>query len=397
LTPVDGLADSTTVSRRFRIAAVATAIALAVPLLPATGPAVADTGPSGTGAAGIGTFWRGLPVKVEPLPAAVRLPGAGPSWKVHYLTTSWNGRPTVVTGSVTLPVGRAPAGGWPVVSFGHGFGGGADACAPTLTGHSPWETTLQEALLTSGYAIVATDFEGIGTPAEYPGIQGPATAYQMIDIVRTARHLAPVSRSWASVGYSLGGYSALFTGALAASYAPGLRHVGTIALAPVTQWGLQLDSPPFADPASPLNHTIPYSARAFGVTTGADLTQRLTPTGLSLVDLAGRGCLDQMFPAVAGVTNGEFFLDVAASAAEFKDLLVPDMEVPVARYPKPVRVVHGLLDTIPIALNQLTVAQLVGAGTDATLTPVEGADHLTLLPMVAPQVVGWTGDLFADR
>jgi hypothetical protein len=284
-----------------------------------------------------------------------------------------------------------------VVSFGHGFGGGADPCAPTTGGHSPWERTLQEALLAGGYAIAATDFEGIGTPAESPGIQGPASAYQMIDIVRAARYLAPVSRSWASVGYSLGGYSALFTGALAHTYASGLRHVGTIALAPVTQWGAQLDSPAFSDPAAPLNHTIPYSARALGVTTGADLTQRLTPTGLSLVDLAGRACLDQMFPAIAGVTNGDFYVDVAASAAEFRRILVPAMEVPATRYPSPVRVVHGVLDVLPIVLSQVTVGQLAAAGTDATLTPVDGADHLTLLPMVAPQVVAWTGDLFAVR
>src|SRR4051795_12945602 len=73
---------------------------------------------------------NGRPVDVAALPAGLRLTGAGRAWRLAYRSTSWNGRPTVVTGTVTVPRGRPPAGGWTVVSFGHGFSGSADACAP---------------------------------------------------------------------------------------------------------------------------------------------------------------------------------------------------------------------------------------------------------------------------
>src|SRR5947208_10712774 len=76
---------------------------------------------------------NGRPVEVAALPAALRLAGAGRAWRVAYRSTSWNSRPTVVTGTITVPPGRPPAGGWTVVSFGHGFGGSADACAPSRT------------------------------------------------------------------------------------------------------------------------------------------------------------------------------------------------------------------------------------------------------------------------
>jgi hypothetical protein len=147
----------------------------------------------------------GTVVRAEHLPAALRLDGAGRAWKIWYVSTSWRGGPAVVSGTLTLPPGPAPRGGWPVVSFGHGFGGTADACAASRTEPSPWERAVQEALLEAGYAVVVADYEGIGTPAESPVVDGRAETYGMIDAVRAARWLAPASRSWAAVGYSLGG------------------------------------------------------------------------------------------------------------------------------------------------------------------------------------------------
>jgi Secretory lipase len=82
---------------------------------------------------------------------------------------------------------------------------------------------VHETLLAAGYAIVVTDYDGIGTPGESSVVDGPSQAYAMIDIVRAARTLAPLSRQWAGVGDSLGGYTALF-----AAYAPEPRHVGTV-------------------------------------------------------------------------------------------------------------------------------------------------------------------------
>ena len=41
-----------------------------------------------------------------------------------------------MTGMVAVPNGTAPAGGWPVVTWGHGTNGMADVCAPSLQGSS---------------------------------------------------------------------------------------------------------------------------------------------------------------------------------------------------------------------------------------------------------------------
>jgi hypothetical protein len=336
----------------------------------------------------------GSVVRAAPLPPAYRLAGAGPAWRLAYVSTSWSGRRTVVTGTVNVPAGRPPRGGWPVVSFGHGFGGTADACAQSRTGPSPWERTAQEALLGAGYAVAATDYEGIGTPGPSPGVNGLSEAYGIIDIVRAARRLAPVSRSWASIGYSQGGHGALFAAWLAPRYAPALRHTGTIAMAPTTQWGLLLSAG--RDPLAPAIPTVPFFARPLELTTRGAFRPAdwYTPRGMSLVDLADRVCIDEMTVAVAGLTNGDLMTDPAATSDEFARHFVAQ-EVPVGRYARPVRLVHGTADAIPAVFSEITAAQLTAAGSDVTYTPVDGADHFTLLPAIAPRLPEWTDALFA--
>ncbi|MFC4536388.1 lipase family protein [Sphaerisporangium dianthi] len=364
------------------------ALIAALALLVGAAPAHAGAAPEGGGE------WRGAPVRLEPLAGPLRLAGAGRSWSLRYLSTSWNGGPAVVSGTLSLPPGRPPSGGWPVVSFGHGFNGLGDACGPSRTGPSPWERAVQEALIAAGYAVAVTDYEGLGTPADGPGVNGASEAYNMIDIVRAARNVAPVSRSWVAAGYSLGGHAALFAAALAQRYAPALRHAGTIAMAPITQWGVQLASPAFRDPAAPLPFTVPYTGHALALTEpGFRPADWFTPAGLELVRLAGRVCAGEMLQAAAGRTNGEMVKDPAALAEVMARALTDD-EVVVARYPKPVYIAHGAADTgVPLALTELTVRQLSAAGTDVTFLPVPGADHITLLPEIARQVTRWTASL----
>jgi hypothetical protein len=378
-----------------RIRTVAAAAALSALAVLAAAPPGATAQP-GIAAQPDTVLLPGTAVRVEPLPDALRLAGSGPAWRLAYVSTSWSGRRTIVTGTLSLPTGRPPRAGWPVISFGHGFSGTADACAHSRTGPTPWERVAQEALLGAGYAVAVSDWEGVGTPAPSPGVHGPAEAYGMIDVVRAARRIAPVSRTWASVGYSQGGHGALFAAWLAPRYAPELRLTGTVALAPTTQWRLLLSSPAGSDPAAPVLPTLPFFARPLQLTTGGAFrpAQWYTPLGLDLAERAERICIEEMAVAVAGLTNADVLRDPAAASAEFVRLFAAQ-EVPVGRYAVPVRLVHGTADALPAVLSEITAAQLAGAGTDATYTPVDGADHFTLLPQVASRLLGWVDELFA--
>ena len=50
---------------------------------------------------------------------------------VLYSSRTPQGAKTAVSGSVSVPKGKVPKGGWPVITWAHGTTGVADACAPS--------------------------------------------------------------------------------------------------------------------------------------------------------------------------------------------------------------------------------------------------------------------------
>ncbi len=87
-----------------------------------------------------------------------------------------------------------------------------------------------------GYIVVATDYPGLGTDGIHPYLIGESEGRAVLDSVRAARDLpdSGASDRFAVWGHSQGGHAALYTGELAARYAPELKLVGVAAAAPAT-------------------------------------------------------------------------------------------------------------------------------------------------------------------
>jgi acetyl esterase/lipase len=171
-------------------------------------------------------------------PAA--LPGAAENLLILYHSSTLAGQDTAVSGTISIPVGRPPAGGWPVLSWTHGTTGVADICAPSrdAPGHpSHIYNQLADATLSQwvkrGYVVLKTDYEGLGTPGSHPYLVGASEARSTVDILLAARRLLPaIGRSWVVMGHSQGGHAALFTASLAPAWAPDLDLIGAVAIAP---------------------------------------------------------------------------------------------------------------------------------------------------------------------
>lgn len=176
----------------------------------------------------------------RPSAPQVTPPGAASATTVLYRSRAIDGSPSVVSGDVLLPPGTPPAGGWPVVTWGHVTTGAGDGCAPTnaTPGEAEFERKTRSAvvvgrLLERGIAVARTDYEGIGTPGRHPYLVGRSLARSMVDMVRAARALSPaVGRSYVAAGHSEGGVAALWTGYLGPQLAPELRLRGVAAVAP---------------------------------------------------------------------------------------------------------------------------------------------------------------------
>ena len=176
------------------------------------------------------------------LVSAVTMPGlaATPaglkqqSARVVYRSTNGDdGAPTEVSGAVFVPLGSPPAGGWPVVAFGHGTTGIDEPCAPSLSNDLMGTASIVAGLTGQGFAVVMPDYEGLGAPGVHPYTDARTAGRNLIDAVRALQHtFANVSNRWAALGQSQGGGAAWAADEQAGQYGAGLDLVGTVALAP---------------------------------------------------------------------------------------------------------------------------------------------------------------------
>jgi len=151
---------------------------------------------------------------------------------------------------VAVPTARAalqaaPTGGYSVISWAHGTVGCADHCAPsrdveTSDTHkfNSYVHILLNEFLNAGWAVVMTDYEGLGTKGLHPYQLGESEARGILDIVLAARSFHPkISNRLAIVGHSQGGQAALFAAhhhAHTPGWKPEIDLRGVAALAPAS-------------------------------------------------------------------------------------------------------------------------------------------------------------------
>ncbi len=156
------------------------------------------------------------------------------AFRLIYRSTGLNGEPIAVSGTVIYPVGPPPKGGRDVIAWAHYTTGVAERCAPTLLPNLGGTIPGLEQMLGKGYAVVATDYEGLGVPGVHAYLVGVSEARSVLDrCARRASSPTCMRRTASSCGaIRRAGHAAFFTGALAATYAPELKLLGIAAAAP---------------------------------------------------------------------------------------------------------------------------------------------------------------------
>jgi alpha-beta hydrolase superfamily lysophospholipase len=173
--------------------------------------------------------------------SALALSNASRVLNVVYKSKSLANKSIGVSGTVWLPKGTPPAGGWKVISWGHGTTGAGDSCAPSriadiVSGnYSSYVYPAFNAWLAAGYAVAMSDYEGLGTPGPHPYLIGHSEGRGVIDIVTAAHNLdSHVGSNWIAAGHSQGGHAVLFAAADARTWAPSLHLKGVAAFAPAS-------------------------------------------------------------------------------------------------------------------------------------------------------------------
>jgi pimeloyl-ACP methyl ester carboxylesterase len=140
----------------------------------------------------------------------LQLPAGASAFRILYRSISPAGSPVPASGLVLLPAGQAPTDGWPLIAWAHGTTGVTRPCAPSLMkdigGYAWAELAI---LLDMGYAVVATDYQGLGTATRHPWIDKITNAQDVIYSVPAARAaVKALSKRWIVMGHSQGGLAA---------------------------------------------------------------------------------------------------------------------------------------------------------------------------------------------
>lgn len=341
-------------------------------------------------------------IRSEPFTREV--PDGARAWRILYTTTDGGGAARVASGIVVVPTGGD--GDWPVIDWNHGTTGFAQQCAPSLVAE-PFESgalfVLPE-IIAQGWAVVATDYIGLGTAGPHPYLVGLPTAHASLDAVRAARELAEADLGAQTVvwGHSQGGGGALWTGAVADEYAPDVPLAGVAALAPAG------DPPGLIDALPRITGGSIFASFAVAGYTGVydDVTfrQYVRPGAEVTVRAMAQRCLSDPGTTVSVLTALGLAADPEIFATDpTSGVLGARLEANVApaTITAPLLLGQGAADSlISVAGQDAFVTRLCDAGQQADYRRYTGRDHLSLVAADSPAIpdlLAWTTARFAGE
>ena len=333
------------------------------------------------------------------------IPDRAKAWRILYTTTDALGKPTVASGIVMVP--NSPADDpRPVIAWAHGTTGYARQCAPSLLSE-PFTAGAFPAVMgqvvDNGWAVVATDYAGLGTEGYQPYIIGRGEAYSVLDTVRAARQLtdADLASDKSGVwGHSQGGGAALWTSQEQPSYAPDVPLLGTVAMAPA------------ADPlalARNLDNVTggsvfgSFVARAYADTyPDLELSDFIRPAALPFVDKLASRCLTEPGVLASVLTSLSLKDQQILSGDPGVGTLGKHLRdnIPRAPGPGPLIIAQGEADTLVAShVIERYVTRLRADGHQVELTTYPDLGHLDLVQQgsaLLPELLQWTEDRLAS-
>lgn len=346
----------------------------------------------------------GTIIKSEPVPGG---PADVDVSRIIYNSRDNNDHEVPVSGLVIVPKRQAPAGGFPVIAYAHGTSGAGRSCGISLTPYQPntpgWSNFYRQMLplAREGYAVVGTDYLGMGAPGTLSYLVGKVEGQNVLDSIRAVQRFRQDVNPDLNViwGHSQGGHSTAFAAQLAPSYAPELKIQGVAMLAPAL-----LPALPVAVEAI-TNGTKPTYMTGFVMLIAASWAQTY-PAKLNISELVTPAAIANM-PAVAtkcGEGYADPFMQGPMSSylnrpvpAAFYDLM--DLNTPSARrLSMPVVMVQGMEDTTIIP--QLTLGfdkELCNNGTAVDFEIYEHDNHPGVVVASRPLIHRWIKERFAGK
>jgi hypothetical protein len=136
------------------------------------------------------------------------------AFRILYHSRSATEQDVAVSGVVLVPDKTPPKGGWPVIAWAHGFTGAGRECAPSLL-RNLYYGPFFAMYINLGYAVVATDYAGLGTDFRNAVMDVQSNATDVINSISAARAAVPqLGAKWVAMGPYLGANVSIAVGEL---------------------------------------------------------------------------------------------------------------------------------------------------------------------------------------
>lgn len=329
-------------------------------------------------------------------------PAGASAFHIQYRSQAVGGGRNAVTGVIIVPNGTAPPGGRNVVAWAHGTSGVAQNCAPSQSKELFGSIAGLNAMLAAGYAVVATDYAGLGTPGPHPYLVGNGSAYSVLDSIRAAREFGrgSIGNRYVVWGESQGGHAALWTAQYATRYAPELQLAGAAAAAPPTDLKKNLTGG-----TNPLIKALltAYTSASWSQTYGIPISTILKPIGQDLARQLARNCVSTD-PVALKTKIGLFRFSLALAKVDIStsprwgEQLRRNSVRPTG-FSVPVFIAQGSADPIVAPSVTLNFAQSLCRSLSAPVRylEVKDGDHFSIGKRSAEETIGWIADRFAGK
>ncbi|MCZ4519798.1 alpha/beta fold hydrolase [Rhodococcus ruber] len=322
--------------------------------------------------------------------------------RILYRSNDTRDEPMVVSGYSMTPTAPWPGPGpRPVIAYAPGTSGMADRCAGSAVLGTVGSSPAILPLLLAGYRVVATDYQGLGTPGGHTYLNRLASGHALLDAARAA-DVDPTTPV-VLFGYSEGGFASGAAAEIAATYAPDLDVVGAYVGAPPADPTLNIDN---------LDNTTLGSAVLFAVDGMINSYPERAESIRSLFDSDGNAALDAAQnwcttdraatdivhtseltrdgrPLIEQLSNPAF---AEVTAANTVGRIAPTM---------PVYLSHAVEDdTVPVAQSRTLLERWQDLGARVTYReyefpaiPYKGANHLPGALAAYSDVLPWIDGL----
>ncbi|KAF7900870.1 hypothetical protein EAF00_003091 [Botryotinia globosa] len=351
-------------------------------------------------------------LKLQPVDSStLTTPDGIATFRFQYTSVDLDGTIVPSSGFIAFPF-ASPANGsqFPLVAYAHGTIGVHRGCAPSsspsLFDYSSWVP-----LMYNGYAVVATDYAGLGnnfTLHKYTAFT--AHANDLFYSVQAARKAFPgmFTKDWASVGHSQGGGAVwkLSEHPLVQKHSSG--YLGTVAISPASKlydmlveiFEQIIPRPDFHQfvvtaelgqliyglKATYPNYTTPFLAD--GMRKRLELADMMQSCTLASMGLSLDLPRDQYTVANVTPATDEFL-------KQFQDANAPAQGASAS---KPILIIQGWNDTSILPQTTLDSFQAtVNAGNVAYLKRYPGLDHSATIASSTPLWLNYLAELFAHK